>query len=382
MSKATAKTREELYELVWQKPISKLAAEFGLSDRGLSKICERYDIPTPRRGYWARVEAGQKVKRVPLPSGSTGQSPVIMLRASGRPSPEAMRPDARVAEVAEDIGVVEIPETLRGLHRVVAGWVDEHRQEQADRKRERNAHRSRWFVPDLRADLTERDFYRFRVTSAFLKVVEERGGLVKSGEIRGKLTLEACGEEIECTIIEKMIQKPTYRADQEGWTAYPEHHNNGLRTSGFLRFTINIWAPGNKELIESNKAKAGELLPAFVARILATGPALVEARKRREEVAERHRREQAERYERERLARIDAERWERFRELAGAWEECARIRAFIQALRSDQEKAAGELEGRSVSEWLDWAESKVEAMDPMGMNGVRIFEVRGSKHGR
>lgn len=59
-------TREELYDLVWSKPISKLATEFGLSDRGLSKICERHHIPVPGRGHWARVDAGLPAKKTPL----------------------------------------------------------------------------------------------------------------------------------------------------------------------------------------------------------------------------------------------------------------------------------------------------------------------------
>ncbi|MEY9531201.1 uncharacterized protein YfcZ (UPF0381/DUF406 family) [Sinorhizobium fredii] len=59
-------TRKELYDLVWSTPILKLAEQFGLSDRGLAKICERNQVPVPGRGYWARLEAGQKVTKTPL----------------------------------------------------------------------------------------------------------------------------------------------------------------------------------------------------------------------------------------------------------------------------------------------------------------------------
>lgn len=60
-------TREQLHELVWSKPITKLAAELGVSDVGLSKICKRHDVPTPPRGYWARLEAGYTDPKLPLP---------------------------------------------------------------------------------------------------------------------------------------------------------------------------------------------------------------------------------------------------------------------------------------------------------------------------
>jgi hypothetical protein len=60
-------TREALYEKVWKTPMSRLAAEFGISDVALAKICKKLDVPIPGRGYWARVTNGQKVKQPKLP---------------------------------------------------------------------------------------------------------------------------------------------------------------------------------------------------------------------------------------------------------------------------------------------------------------------------
>ena len=60
-------SREALYELVWSESTRTLAARFGISDVGLAKACKRANIPTPDRGYWARVAAGQEYQRTPLP---------------------------------------------------------------------------------------------------------------------------------------------------------------------------------------------------------------------------------------------------------------------------------------------------------------------------
>jgi hypothetical protein len=51
-------TREEFYEKVWQTPMTKLAAHYGLSDNGLRKICRNLQIPTPYTGYWAKKNEG------------------------------------------------------------------------------------------------------------------------------------------------------------------------------------------------------------------------------------------------------------------------------------------------------------------------------------
>lgn len=47
-------SREDLYELVWSKPMRELAKDFGISDVTLAKHCRSLAIPIPGRGYWAR----------------------------------------------------------------------------------------------------------------------------------------------------------------------------------------------------------------------------------------------------------------------------------------------------------------------------------------
>ncbi len=60
-------TREQLYDMVWQKPIVVLAPEFGVSDVAVKKRCKRLGVPTPSRGYWAKIEAGIRPHRTKLP---------------------------------------------------------------------------------------------------------------------------------------------------------------------------------------------------------------------------------------------------------------------------------------------------------------------------
>lgn len=89
-------SREELYALVWSTPMQKLAETYGLSDRGLAKTCQRHLVPVPSRGYWARVEAGQTVKRTPLrPVENTALHHVRI--GNGQPR----RPSAYLLEVLE-----------------------------------------------------------------------------------------------------------------------------------------------------------------------------------------------------------------------------------------------------------------------------------------
>jgi hypothetical protein len=55
-------TRDELYKLVWSRPMSQLSREYSISDVGLAKICKKHKVPYPPRGYWAKVRNGHKVR--------------------------------------------------------------------------------------------------------------------------------------------------------------------------------------------------------------------------------------------------------------------------------------------------------------------------------
>ncbi len=119
--------RTTLYDLVWSVPMSKLAKQLQLSDRGLAKICARENIPVPPRGYWAKLQYGKPVGRPPLdptPEGHRDWIPVAprgsALGAEGREWIRSDRerlgwhePTARTPELEE-------PAHERDLH--VLAW--------------------------------------------------------------------------------------------------------------------------------------------------------------------------------------------------------------------------------------------------------------------
>lgn len=60
-------SREELYEHVWSKPVSKLEAELSLSNWDIKQWCKKLEVPLPPVGHWVRVQFGKPVERIPLP---------------------------------------------------------------------------------------------------------------------------------------------------------------------------------------------------------------------------------------------------------------------------------------------------------------------------
>jgi|HubBroStandDraft_1064217.scaffolds.fasta_scaffold01793_15 integrase len=79
-------SRRDLYELIWSEPTTSLARRFGISDVGLAKVCRRSDIPSPPRGYWAKVAAGNPIQRPELPERADlgCKSIVFSIKANSR----------------------------------------------------------------------------------------------------------------------------------------------------------------------------------------------------------------------------------------------------------------------------------------------------------
>lgn len=51
-------SRLELFDLVWERPLARVATELGVAPPELKKACRRHHVPIPSDGYWAAVAAG------------------------------------------------------------------------------------------------------------------------------------------------------------------------------------------------------------------------------------------------------------------------------------------------------------------------------------
>lgn len=111
----TLLTREELYELVWSKPLTSVAFDFGVSSVAIKKVCRRQQVPTPPRGYWAKIDAGARVSVIPLPEYIP---PPYVPTAAERRAAEAVAAEAgreRARQAAEEERIRQEREREREL---------------------------------------------------------------------------------------------------------------------------------------------------------------------------------------------------------------------------------------------------------------------------
>ncbi len=99
-------TRAKLYELVWARPATKVAAELGISGVALGKICRRHKIPVPGRGHWAKLAAGKSAQTVRLPTVTEPRLEEILIVGSAMqrlPVPVQAAREQAIALAAESV---------------------------------------------------------------------------------------------------------------------------------------------------------------------------------------------------------------------------------------------------------------------------------------
>jgi hypothetical protein len=91
--------------MIWERAVSKVAPELGISDVALRKRCIAHSVPLPGATYWGRLHAGQTPRRTPLPPLPAGVSDQIVIngRVPSDPPSEvaAAIADARAHAPAE-----------------------------------------------------------------------------------------------------------------------------------------------------------------------------------------------------------------------------------------------------------------------------------------
>jgi len=386
--------RCELYRLVWEQPMLQLAKTYGLSDVGLAKICRKHDIPRPPRGYWAKLQHGQKPARTPLPEPGRDEDVELRDHGQGIPESDALRQQItdKAAEERRPEMRIEVGESLRGSHKLVS------RANQALSAASIDQYGIIITPDENTLDITtSRKSLRraLLIMDALLKGLEERGCEIEAGP-----TVKLLGVSIGFRLREQV----------ETQREQPEHHDlEGPYVFGHSRFDVRR-VPSGRLCLEINQSlsyRAGgcqrtwrdtekrrleERLNDFVTGLVTLAGRLKahqdeqrrQAELRRQEAerqAERRRQEEARRQEVERKRaewrkRYEAER-DRIDQLmaqAERYQKSKEVRALIEAVRQ-LHAADGAIEpGSEVAKWIEWAQQQADRLDPLRASPPSILD--------
>lgn len=323
-------TRSELYALVWSKPMTHPAKEFGLSDVGLRKICVKHDIPTPPVGYWAKRAHGKKVRQSPLPAAKKdGPGYVhLVLRATKELPPEILSVHAAAVaqEAAPESTIVvpaEYPETL---HPVAARVEKALRRAKIDD--EGFAHCSKTRLPSVVIDPASLE-RAVRIIDTFLKAVLARGH--KIAAVNGDFRIVVDDEQLALRVYEGKDRQPheptaaevkvqaDYDRQRERYPGLYSSKSKAWRSWNYFpsgRLSLEITDPtryrwGGKHVVGRWHDRASKKLESYLGAAmvaLVTAAALVKHRRAEEAEQARLRAEEKERREKEAARRTRAEK--------------------------------------------------------------------------
>lgn len=370
---ATTVTREDLYRLVWETPITRLAASYGITGTGLKKICDRLDVPVPPRGFWARKEAGQPVVQFRLLKPKANTPASVDIRSTPpkeKPAPVLVPADNPRAGVKE--GALAVPDRLDKPHPVIAAWIDARKGE-----REASRHRpwgnGRATVPDFSAEYHR----RHRILNALFRALEVGSHPVTETR-HGSLEVRLGGKPVSFRLREKLkqVQRPL-TDDEKRWGFSAK---NGYRKetvgSGFLIFEIQSRLPGQlkSSWLETEERRMEDMVGEIFATMQVAAPLLEAERLAEEDREARRREEEARRWEEERQRKIADNRLRRFGQLADQWDRIGRMRAFLAEVKALPHEPGAMIEGRNVADWIAWLEARIEARDPLRAGSRAILE--------
>jgi hypothetical protein len=388
-------TRQQLYDQVWNTPIRKLAASYGLSDVGLAKVCKRHNIPRPPVGYWAKKEFGKAVEQEPLPnlqdpdlakiSFFVGKGSEPKLRATEHTLPMA----ADLAHLAklnrEREEPIEIPATLHGAHLVVTNTRDALNESVREKHFDgygmtspSSQLRSQCFAVKVGRDSVSRVL---RLLNALTRALEPRGfALELSRNSSTEPEFAGFGAKFTVSISEKSVRSDHVMTAEEkehakrySWATSPRWD---YQPSGHLTLTVRLSSDywGSKSWKDSKRSPLENQLDEIIREI----PFLIDRARLRvtqeKEEARRRAEEQRRRYEEEKRKQQEAQRIREIMEEAVVWSRARTLRDYADTLRAEFLDRRGPIEaGRAAAKWFDWLNNVVASVDPID-DRMRILE--------
>ena len=342
--------REELYKDVWEQPLTKLQTKYGVSNVAIGKACRKLKIPLPGRGYWAKLAAGHKVKKVPLPE--LKNAPVVYrMKTEATPKPTVDSSDPDLVNIAEvESSTIPIKTDPHKLAASSAGLLrraktDEYGLIQPPSER-----------PCLDVRVSKEHLDRgLALMSTVIFALEENGFSVK---IAGRSTsAHIFDQDVKFGIVEDLRvkerrQESTYSDRIKTVNVYQKSGNLAFEIRAYADNCRKRWADGKTQRVETMlpKCVAGLMLVARTIRIRE------EEHKRRHDEWERKEKERAE-YQR---LTVQLDEW-----MAG-WQKAKHIREFVGAVEKYcVDKGEPTTPDSPRGKWIAWALERADAFDPL-----------------
>jgi hypothetical protein len=339
-------TRQELFDLVWAEPVSRLASKLGVSGVAIGKACRRADIPVPGRGYWARLQYGNAPPRPELPRSKARLADTVEfspLPADRRmvPVPPDVQEQVRNQASAAPITVAS---TLAKAHPIVRGWLK---------------------AAPKQPSRTERR--RLRILSTLFKEFEQRGHAIVPESDRQRNLGVTVGEDVVEFRLTERHKQLRIRLDpvKRRYSWEPEWRTE-LQPTGELVFSIDSWVKGfRKQWSDTKRKRLEEQINDVISGLIVAAAVLRRERLEREERLREWRAEEEKRRELEEARRRREKELQTLLQEVDSWQRANRIRDYVAAVRTALESDKPQAEHAQIERWATSAINLANEIDPL-----------------
>lgn len=384
--------RKQLYNLVWSKPMNTLAKDYGLSGRGLAKLCQRNNIPVPPRGYWAKRAAGQKVQKAPLPVLDNPEPDTAILLKETKPAETAAAASRKKEESVLPASIqealdkerlpenrIKVPATMHNPHPIIDRRIKAEKREAAFDKK--------YGGTSFRSPVTPLQRREWRIRSTLFRALEQRGFKISEGEKNHYSHKDLCicfaDDKVSFHIREYIKQSRrnlTDKEKEENFRYAPEQKwTNTYDPTGTLEI---ILFPGEEsyskiKIREDDNKPFEEKLNEVVIKIIEMMWCAQSNRLAREEKERLWRQEEQARYLRQQAVANEQKRKDHLERKAFAWKRAQLIREYITAVEQAQQQGQLDIDDAELGQWRRWAIGHADSMDFI-VNGNPLTSLEGT----
>ncbi len=346
-------TRQELYNLVWSKPMTKLALEYNISYIDLREICKKKDIPIPLLGHWQKIQFNKKVKVIPLPKDFKGEDSIILNEIETKENEEIINFHKLLKEITDDTSLsFKVQDKLSNPDKLIS----EAKEDFATKaKQEYGIYRGITTTSSgiISISVAPKNCNRaLRIMDKIIKLLKQRGHNVV---VKSNTTVVVIKEEEIKIRLREKLKRITIPDAKYSW------NNTDYVPTGILSFKTDEYP--EKEFNDTNNITLEEQLPKILTKLELVSKKIKRDNKEREI---RHQEYLKKREIEEAIKKRHAYEIENFKKLlenSERWKKATDLRNFIHELENKAIKENKLTE--ELSNWIKWSNDKADWFDPL-----------------
>lgn len=360
---------ETLHQLIWQKPLSTIAKDWGINSQAITKACDKYNIPRPLSGHWTLVSLCKAPKTVPLHDDIDGLM-VITFRKRKKPRINKPTIDLPPIKAKSDKRKVTVPKRIGKFH-PLSQLAKQHYKKPTFEHDKLMV--SPWQIETYQFAVSPEKFDRaVKIFDSLVKFFDKQGWIFKITDNftrRSKINAVVINEKtVTFKLREKTKQTPralTTKEQQDKAAGRYVYYEKVLMPTDMFHLTIEEYVDGNCKtaFIDKPGEHIEDKLDEFIDSLVATSE-YMELREieRAKEEQELHKQQELNHFfnkevkkEKDNIAFL----FEQFE----SWQKADKARQFVAAIKQ-RIHDSGEI-SKDQEKWLLWADHILTLSDPV-----------------